>query len=235
MKRLALAVAALASLAAACSPPKYAVYRSVFDDYTASVPWGWKVTAEAQHADFAQVLFVGPFDPDFFLGEPSLSVRWYRDYRAHHLPGGALEMYSGPDDFIRQTLAGVYGRDAVLYGAGRRQDGGRPIIDAPQDLTLKGSGLTAKFFIVMSPAPAPADFHYGLETGADGKPVNMRMHAYAVVPVGEGFYVLCYPATKRGFEKHLHDFEALIGSFRPLTAGPGGPPVRLPARATAAR
>ena len=233
MKRLALAAALLAALAA-CSAPKYAAYRSVFDDYTATVPWGWKVVAEAQGSDFDQVMFVGPFDPDFFLGEPSLSVRWYADYRIHRMADGTLEMYSGPGDFIRQTLSKVYGPDTVLYGAGRRADGGRPIIDAPEDLVLKGSGLKAKFFIALSPAPAPANFQYGLETGEDGKPVNMRMHAYAVVPMERGFYVLCYPATRRGFEKHLHDFEALIGGFRPLTAGPAGPAVRLPAQARAA-
>jgi hypothetical protein len=63
----------------------------------------------------------------------------------------------------------------------------------------------------------------------------MRMHAYALVPMPDGFYVLCYPATRQGFEKHKKAFEALIGSFQPLTDGPGGPPVRLPKQASVAR
>ena len=108
------AVLLLAFSAAACNPPKYAAYESVAKDYTVSVPWGWQVMTDQQDTDFTQAAFIGPFDPDFYLGAPSLSVRWYRRYRPHRLTDGRLEMYGGADDFIKQTLLQVYGPEYVL-------------------------------------------------------------------------------------------------------------------------
>ncbi|MBI4370908.1 MAG: hypothetical protein HY552_01280 [Elusimicrobia bacterium] len=220
-----------AALAAACSPPKYAPYRSVFKDFTAAVPMGWNVTTESDGRDFAQTLFVGPFEADFFRGAPSLSVRWYRRYRPRRLPDGRLEMYADADDFIAQTLQQVYGGRTVLYGAGRSpEDSSRPeITAAPETITLQASGLAAKYFVALSPVPAPPAGRWGVEYDAAGEPFNVRKHAYAVVPMRDGFYVLCYPATRGGYDRYEDRFRALLGTFRPLTDGPEGPPARLPA------
>ena len=227
-----LLLAAVASVLVSCSPPKYVSYRSVRGDFTASVPWGWKVMTDSGADAFSQVNFIGAFDGDFYLGAPSLSVRWYKRYRPHALRDGRLEMYADADDFFNQTLKQVYGEsDSVVYGAGKGADGRREIVRRPEEIVLKGSGLKAKFFIILSPTPAPASNQWGLEQDRDGRSINLRMHAYAVVPMEGGFYVLCYPATRRGYDKYEDRFRALLGTFRPLTAGPGGPKVRLAAPA----
>lgn len=229
MKRSVFAVlAAVAVFAAACSAPKYATYHSVSGDFQASVPWGWNVFTEADGDGFSQVDFVGPFDPDFFLGAPSLSVRWYKRYRPHRLRDGRLEMYADGDDFIRQMLHQVYGDDSVLYGTGLREDGGREIVAKPETIVLRESGLTATFFGVLSPAPAPEESKWGVGKDGQGRTVNVRLHDYAVIPMDGGFYVLCYPATQRGWGKGAELFRALVNTFHPLTAGPGGPRIRLP-------
>lgn len=227
--RLLLAPAVLAAVLAACSPPRDVSYKSVQGDFTANVPWGWSVMTDSDSDAFSQVNFIGAFDRDFYLGAPSLSVRWFKRYRPHALRDGRLEMYADADDFYRQMLKQVYGESgSILYG-GKRPDGSREILTRPVDLVLKSSGLPAKFFIVLSPAPAPASNQWGLEQDKEGRSINMRMHAYALIPMEGGFYVVCYPATRRGYDKYEDRFRALIGSFRPVTAGPGGPQVRLAA------
>jgi hypothetical protein len=225
MRLRALAAAALA-LAAGCNPPKYARYESLNKDYTVSVPWGWSVMTEDPGPGFSQANFIGPFDADFYLGAPSLSIRWYAHYRVHRLRDGSLELFSGPDDFYAQMMREVYSDRAVVLGL-PGPDG--ELADGPAELNLKSSGLKAKYFVVMSPMPAPAGARWGVTTqkGSD-KPFVLRKHAYAIVPMANGFYVLCYPATRLGYSRYEDRFRALIGSFVPLTAGPGGPKVKLP-------
>ena len=203
------------ALASGCNSPKYANYESIHKDYAVSVPWGWQVMTDSQDDAFTQATFIGPFDPDFYLGAPSLSVRWLKRYRPHRLVDGRLEMYSDADDFIKQMLKQVYGPTYFFVGAD-----GKPV-DAIVEITLKGSGLKAKYFTVLSATPAPANMRWGVsaQKGTD-KPHILRKHAYAVVAVEGGFYVLCYPATDDGYDRYLDRFLGLIGSFIPLTAGP---------------
>lgn len=228
-----LALLAVAVLAAGCNPPKYAVYTSVNKDFTASVPWGWQVMTDQQDNDFAQANFIGPFDPDFYLGAPSMSVRWYKHNTLHRLPGGRLEMYSGPQDFINQMLRYVYGPQYALmsldgklsYAKGKKGEA----VDVIPEITLKQSGLKAKAFIVESATPAPESNRWGISAqSGTGRPFILRKHAYAVVPAEAGFYVLTYPATDRGYDNFVDRFAGLMGSFVPLTAGPGGAKVRVP-------
>ncbi|MFI5350755.1 MAG: hypothetical protein ACHQ2Z_14505 [Elusimicrobiota bacterium] len=229
-------LAAAAAFAAACTPPKYTEYKSVSDDFTVAAPWGWNVIADADYDSFAEVSFIGPRDDDFYLGAPSLSVRWFKPYHPHRLRDGRVEMYSSSDDFIKQTLGDVYGKDAIVYGVGLREDGGRALVDKAHPIPtfpLKESGLPAKFFGVLSPTPAALDYTIGTVKDGEGSLVNVRYHEYAVVPIVEngreqGFYVLCYPATKGGHDKDLDRWRALYNTFHPLTAGPGGPKIRLP-------
>ena len=225
-----LSAVLLLAIAAGCNPPKYAVYESIGKDFTASVPWGWQVMTDQQDSDFAQATFIGPFDPDFYLGAPSLSVRWYRRYRPHRLADGRLELYTGADDFIRQTLRQVYGPEYVLLTLDGKlaYDNARQTEIIPE-VTLKQSGLKAKAFTVESATPAPDANKWGISAQAGtGKPFVLRKHAYVVVPIEDGFYVLTYPATERGYENFLDKFAGLMGSFMPRTAGPGGAKIRVP-------
>ncbi len=223
----------LLALAAGCNPPKYAVYEGVNKDFTVSVPWGWQVMTDQQDNDFAQATFIGPFDPDFYLGAPSLSVRWFRRYQPHRLSDGRIEMYGGPDDFIQQMLTQVYGPDHAILDLSDKftykesKDG--KVTEAIPELTLQSSGLTAKVFVVVSETPAAANTQWGVFVKKEtGKAYVHRKHAYAVVPVESGFYVLTYPATLEGYPNHESKFRGLIGSFMPLTAGPGGAKFRVP-------
>jgi len=220
----------LLAFAVACNPPKYANYESINKDFQASVPWGWQVMTDQQDNDFSQTTFIGPFDPDFYLGAPSMSVRWYARYRPHRLTDGRLEMYSGPDDFIKQTLAQVYGPEYFLLTlAGKASYDNEKKTEVVPEITLKNSGLTAKAFTVVSATPAPEANKWGISGQAGtGKPFVLRKHAYVVVPIEGGFYVLTYPATERGYENFIDKFAGLMGSFMPRTAGPGGPKIRVP-------
>lgn len=232
--RLPAAAVLCALFFAGCGGPKYnRHYVSVFKDFTVWAPWGWDVGADAQGKAFTEVRFVGPFDGDFFQGAPSLSVRWYRPHYAHQLRDGSMELYSSADDFIAQTLRGVYGfrpgKDdglVKLFGLEYPNDGGRQVLSALSEIPtipLHDSGLEAKYFVVRSPAPAPPNYRWGVDVNPkNGKPYNVRMHAYAVVSMPNGFYVLCYPATERGFRHYEDRFRAMLNTFKPLTSGPAG-------------
>ncbi|MDX6768547.1 MAG: hypothetical protein SF051_03380 [Elusimicrobiota bacterium] len=213
---LALLAAALVSVAA-CSPPKYVSYRSVNRDFTAAVPWGWQVMTdqEGDGTAFAHVNFIGPFDPSFYLGVPSMSVRWYRNFWPRKMRDGRLEMYASPDDFIKRTLAEVYGPEYQLP---------TPV----KDIDLRQSGLKARLFVVLSRVPVPAETRNGVEIDESGVTYNVRQHAYVVVPMGDGFYVLTYPATRGGYDKYDANFNQMVSTFLPITRGPGGRKVRLP-------
>ena len=225
-----LSAVLLLALAAGCNPPKYATYESVNKDFTASVPWGWQVMTDQQDDDFTQSTFIGPFNADFYLGAPSLSVRWYKNYRPHRLTDGRLEMYSGPADFIRQMLINVYGPEYILLTLeGKVSYDNAKRTEIIPEITLKQSGLKAKAFTVESAVRAPEANKWGISAESKtGKGFVLRKHAYVVVPIEGGFYVLTYPATDRGFDSYLDKFAGLMGSFMPRTAGPGGAKIRVP-------
>ncbi|MBI5239136.1 MAG: hypothetical protein HY926_01560 [Elusimicrobia bacterium] len=212
----AVAVLALCALVCGCKSPKYALYTSLNRDFQCDVPWAWNVMYDSEGTHFTHVNFIGPFEPDFYLGAPSYSVRWYSNYATHRLRDGRLEMYAGPDDFIRQTLDGVYGADRDLV---------QPVHDVAID------GLKFKCFTVVSAGPAQPGARWG--TAVDGitkQVINPRQHAYAILPMRSGFYVLTYPATTAAFktdrlQAYKKDFEHLVNSFVPFKDGPGGAPL----------
>jgi len=231
-RRLALSVLAVA-LAAGCRPPKYAQYESINKDFTALVPWGWTVMTDQQDNDFTQTTFIGPFDEAFYLGAPSLSVRWFRRYRPHRLTDGRLEMYGGAEDFINQMLGQVYGPEYAILDLTEKlsfregRDG--KVTEVIPEITLQTSGLKAKTFIVVSETPAAPNTQWGVFINKEtGNAYVHRKHAYAVVPIENGFYVLTYPATLEGYSNHESKFRGLMGSFMPRTAGPGGAKIRVP-------
>jgi hypothetical protein len=238
MKKISVAAVLLAALVAGCRHPTYTSYRSVFKDYVSVAPWGWNVYTDAQGMDFAETRFIGPFDGDAFFGLPSISVKWFRNYRAHVLRDGQAELYSNGDDYIEQTLSQIY--DYKYAEADRLRfllsvvpdDAGKftNIIPKPSQIpsqTAAESGLPLKMFIVVSPVRAPSNVRWGVDVGPDGKPYNNRMHAYAVISLPDGFYVMSYPATVRSFPHDFARFAELVRKFHPLTDGPGGPRILL--------
>ena len=153
--------------------------------------------------------------------------------RGQCVSDGRLEMYSGTDDFIKQILSKVYGPEYVLMSLDgqlsyKRGPKGESVEVIPE-LTLKQSGLKARAFIVESATPAPEANKWGISAQAGtGKAFVLRKHAYVVVPIEGGFYVLTYPATDRGYENFVDRFAGLMGSFMPRTAGPAGAKIRVP-------
>lgn len=204
-------------LLSSCRYPKYANYVSVNGDFKCLVPFSWNVMTESDGSTFANANFIGPFAAEFYMGIPSFSVRWYGNHKPHTTPDRMIEMYAGVDDYIAQTLNEVYPKRQM------KQD-----VD---DLEL-GGGRKAKYFVVLSPAPAPkgGKQHWGLSKDIATKElVNLRQHAYVIFPMDGGFYVLIYPATKDGFPRYEREFNQLVRSFTPLTNGPRGAALGGPA------
>ena len=199
---------------AACSPPKYVPYKSIHGDWTTFVPWGWNVMTDEEKGTFTSTNFIGPFEPEFFLGAPSFSVRWHAYKRAHRLPDGLVEYYETADDYIRQMLRGVYGPQYHLV------DEGNPAREAPIS-AVKVAGRSAKHFAVLSAVPVPPKTQWGTSIDPDtNRIVNVRLHEYLVVPMEKGFYVLVYPATLKGFKLYQQQFNALVHGFTTLQDGP---------------
>lgn len=200
-----------ALLLAACGVKKYTDYTSIKGDFSCLAPTSWSVMTDADGNDFLNTTFLGPFDPEFYLGLPSISIRWHSNFKTHRLPDGVLEMYANADDYIRQTLDRVYGPDRIM-----KQD----------IMEVELAGRKAKHFIVVSPVKVPPNRQWGVRQDAATKErVNIRQHAYVVLPMERGFYALIYPATRDGFESFEKPFNQIINSFEPLTDGPGGAPL----------
>ena len=219
MKRsFAAAVLALCVLGSGCKSPKYALYTSPNRDFQCDVPWAWNVIYDSEGTHFTHVNFIGPFEPDFYLGAPSYSVRWYTHYATHKLRDGRLEMYTGPGDFISQTLDAVYGKERSMV---------EPVREA------EVFGRRWKRFTVVSAGPADPKARWGTATDAAGNLMNPRQHAYAILPLRSGFYVLTYPATTAAYKTdrlkvYRENFEQLVNSFVPFKDGPGGAPLPPP-------
>ncbi|MBI5624126.1 MAG: hypothetical protein HY924_10130 [Elusimicrobia bacterium] len=220
----------LAACAAAggCLFPEYHAYTSPFNDFTCEVPYGWSVKTDREDDHFTNVTFIGGFDPEFYLGAPSMSVRWHAADRIHKLPNGLLEMYSDSEDYIRQMLRSVYGPEVNKDYTLDLPDGNPD--NAIRTINLKTANLPARFFVVNSPTKVPPGWTWGVSVDRKDKRSAslIRKHAYALVPMEGGFYVIVYPATRDGYSKHEKQFRVLLGSFKPLTHGPAGPSFKVP-------
>jgi hypothetical protein len=238
MKRSAAASAAvlLSVLLAGCGSHKYTHYRSVFKDWSATLPYGWNVYTDAQGKDFAETRFIGSFDGDALFGLPSISVKWFRNFHGHILRDDSVESYDNADDYITQTLEDVYhyrygDTMSFLVSPVPDENGDyTQTLDYPKDIpqveTAVGK-LPMKMFVVRSPVRVSPKIQWGVEIGPDGKTYNQRVHAYAVISLPDGFYVLSYPATRHSFPHHIADFVRLVNTFHVLTDGPDGAKVLL--------
>lgn len=208
--RHAVVVIAVLLAAAGCGPPKYVSYQSIHRDWKTQVPWGWNVITDDEGTHYAATNFLGPFEPDFFLGIPSFSIRWHAHGIPHSLRGKGAEVYFSADDYVKKTLSEVYGPEYRLEQQVR-------------DVVV-GDNRKAKNFVVLSPVPAPEGARWGTSQDPESKRIfNFRQHEYVVVPLDRGFYVLIYPATRDGFSLYKKQFNKLVNSFVVLSSGPGGP------------
>lgn len=219
-------VVALAGVLGACRS-KYAVYMPLTRDYQVAVPFAWGVVWEASGNDFTHANFIGPFDPRFFRGAPSFSVRWYRRAAGHQLADKSIEGYVSADDFIAQTLSRVYGPEYQLWSQPTpKEPEGVPCgrdASCIASVTPKLAGVESKLFLVVSADRIPPGrSHFGAAQDEKGDTINPRKHEYVVIPMDDGFYVLTYPATTAGYGKYKPQFNYLVNSFMPLKKGPGG-------------
>jgi len=217
-------VVALLLVVAGCRPAaKYSHFRSPFADFVCQIPSGWKTVVDSDGKDYYQVSFLGPFEPNFYKGLPSLSIRWYRLNQPHRLPDGHYEMYSSAQDFMEQMRRDIYGPDGY-YKAGDDQDQERHMGRGealPDYETIQMQGdLPAVFFVAYHNIPAPAGATYGVVSDDAGHRIVRERHGYVVLPVRSGLYVLTYPATRNGYLRYKEAFLLLIKSFRPLREGP---------------
>lgn len=258
LSRLGLAcLMAGAAALAACSPPKYVHYWSVWRDWHANVPWGWNIRTEQENGSFARTDLNGPFAPEFFLGVPTISVRWHQYRSPHRLPDGLAEYYKDADDYIKQTLSTVYGPHCADFwdektpptkapegsvvddkGLGQpcglvEKKDGKLLVKGHPDLIYIGDGNKAKHFTVMSPVVVPEDYGYGTSYDPQTKQrFVVRMHEYAVLPMSKGFYVLVYPATREGYDLFRPQFNEFINSFKVYKEGPASTAAAAPVAAS---
>ncbi|MBI3506905.1 MAG: hypothetical protein HY059_18865 [Proteobacteria bacterium] len=237
MRRLGRLVGALAiaSALASCKPPKHVKFTSYHGDFACEVPWGWAVIQDRVAKDYTNVTFTGPFEPMFYRGLPSFSLRWYRTNTPHRLPDGAYETYKDHEDFTRQMLTEVYAPEGKMWGgadAELREALSRQEV-LPTFQRIRVSGWEAYYFVMFNEAAPAKNAVYGV-VGDGTKRVIEERHAYVLLPMDGGFYVLIYPATRDGFPKYKSAFFRVVKSFRVLTKGPGGPKVEVSAGQPAA-
>lgn len=223
--RFAAVLAASAFLFSACQSPKYVTYTSIEGDFSCDIPFDWQVVREHDPGAFSNVVFTGPHQAEFFRGLPSLQIRWYRNYSQHLLPDGTYESYTGPHDFVRQLMKDVYGKRAYMR-SGSDQEQAEALKRneyLPESRLIKMAGREAVYFVVYNTIPAPKGLTYGVVSNDKGQRIVRQRHAYAILPVKGGFYVLTYPATVDGFEMFRPSFFRMINSFKLYKEGPYGP------------
>lgn len=223
--RALIGVVLMAFVSSACQPPKYVRFVSPFKDFVCEVPWGWAVYLDSAGSDYSSATFTGPLEPDFYRGTPSLSIRWYAYNAPHALLGGLPESYGSADDFTRQMLGDVYAPDGYTkaeadfdqQAAASRGEG------TPDFKRVRVSGAEATHYIVYRTLPAPKGYSLGVVHDGKGNAVIRQRHAYILLPLPTGFYVITYPATREGYEKYKSSFIHLAKSFKLLKEGPAGP------------
>jgi len=211
--RRPLLLAAIASLSLGCRADKYAQFHPPAGDFSCEVPRGWSVYEDRQSSGYVAWTFAGPFDPDFYLGVPTLSVRWYAFGRPHVFRDGSSETYSSAESFIDETLRDVYGPKAVLLQPKHK---------------VMAAGRPALHVAVLSPVEAPAIHNYGVLRDAEGRRIIARQHECVVIPTARGFYAIVYPATREGHGRYVDRFNRLVNTFALIKEGPDGEPVSSP-------
>jgi len=220
-------------------PPKYVKYHSEFEDFYTMVPWGWSVYQDPAKdpSAYYRYTFVGPFDPDFYHGVPTIHITWYGLNRRHVLPDGTAESYFSPGHFIDTLLRDVYFLNKTpehqLVTLTRKTDkkGHLKSVDDKDFQRVVVSGWEATHFVVSSPVEVAPSTRFGISQEKIGSKLGarivvLRKHNYVVLPMDTGFYVLAYPSTLHGYEKFIKQFNFAVKKFHVVTDGPKGPKVQ---------
>ncbi|MBN2019237.1 MAG: HEAT repeat domain-containing protein [Sedimentisphaerales bacterium] len=173
-------------------------YTSMFGNYSVSVPDGWKVTHDFEQYHYTEDNFRHPTEPAF-----NLNIRYYARYATHRLPNGWLEMYADGNDYCSQTINPL--------------STGNKSAKTIHDVNINGKG--SKRFVVT--AEKHEVKHPGYLFGDDVQQLIFPgEHAYTVIPVNSGFYVLTYLAPQGNFKKYEKSYEQMVSSFNLLTEYP---------------
>lgn len=211
LSRLGLAcVAAGLAILAACTPPKYVNYWSIWRDWRASVPWGWNIMTDQEDTRYASTSLIGPYAPEFYLGVPSISVKWYEYKTAHRLPDGLAEYYKDADDYIGQTLKAVYGPKCAQFWDAKNPPRDLPEIDQ-EDLDKPCTLVALKDAKAEPNANKPGALrvvgHPDLVYLGDGKKAkHFIVLAPTVVPSSVRNGVLLDPKSGRKYVVRMHEY-----------------------------
>jgi tetratricopeptide (TPR) repeat protein len=197
--------------ASAAAAAETVPYTSMWGDYKTSVPDGWKVSQDFEEKHFADTFFRNGKAPSY-----GMAIRWYNRYATHRLSDGSLEMYTGVDDYIKQTKG-------IFEGTFAPEEEKSPASE------VEIGGEKAKRFVVQWKES------HGEHTAAMvgvlvGKEIVSKPgeHGYTVVKTSSGFYVLVYFAPKGGYGKYEKEYDQMVASFELIKDGPGG--VSLPGK-----
>ncbi len=199
-------------------------YTSAWNDFTATVPDGWRVSLDNEETSYTKTKFNSP-EPFY-----SISVRWYRHYATHKQIDGRLEMYVGPDDFINQ-LSDWYGRE-------KQNMTGGALIEPRHEISI-GDKKALQFTGRLAKVPQKDSYGFlrsaedcefiykewrrqlgGVLVGVD-EVKNGSRQVWTIVPARSGFYVLAYYAPEESYGKYEKYYAQLAASFVPKD-GPGG-------------
>ncbi len=230
MRKTAKAFAILLLLAVVCWPvcaqaqSGTAPFTSLWNDYTTSVPARWKVVSGNEGTHYTDINFKSP-EPYYLL-----SIRWFSQYATHKKADESLEMYRGADDFVKQLSESVYQRD---YNGGPYNPHTASAFLEPVHEVMVAGRKSMQFVL-----PAPGFDNYGGEgfnassgrhfldaLGIIVKDKSLEApgeHAYTLVPMRSGFYVLAYFAPQGGLGKYKRFYEEMVSSFVLLKDGPEG-------------
>ena len=89
------------------------------------------------------------------------------------------------------------------------------------------SGWEGTHFIVESLVSVPKTYNYAVLVDPTGTKAGVvRHHAYVILPMDNGFYVLVYPGTRGGYDRYAKQFNHLVNTFSVLTDGPAGQKIK---------
>ncbi|MBN2653916.1 MAG: hypothetical protein JXR79_02230 [Nitrospirae bacterium] len=186
-----------------------ATYTSAWNDFTVTVPDGWRVSLDNEGTGYANSVFKSP-EPNY-----SLSIRWYTHWATHMQTNGSLEMFASADDFAKQISA-WYGNSYMVEQVHEINVGDKKM----KRFTGKLSSLSQKDYDAANYSMNRRSRMGGI-LFSDSEAIAGGRQVWTVVPARSGFYVLAYFAPDVDYGKYEKYYNQMIASFVPKD-GPGG-------------
>ncbi|MBI5203222.1 MAG: hypothetical protein HY925_16645 [Elusimicrobia bacterium] len=207
MARLKLALAALFVFSGCRERPavlEYVPFRSSFADFECLAPKGWQVESAQEGDSYRVTIFLGPEDPKALWGRPRLVASWHAFGKPFRMSSGETGKYDSADDYLRQTLAKVWGPDPQYVEPKHPVSvDGRPaerlVIRVEKD----------EYMSILGAKPVKA-----------GGGRLWRRDSAVLVPGRSGFYAFVYPAVERSQARYAPAYEKLLESLRFLKESP---------------